>query len=106
MESNFEFLLTFDEEPFIKIEDFDNVMTPDSFHWSKIIKDDWVYYRVGEDEFSYSFEIVGIQMVFNEDANFEKAKKIANEVVEKLINYSGQSIHLEIITGDYPISLG
>jgi hypothetical protein len=106
MELNFEFLLTFDEEPFIKSEDFDNVMTPHSFQWKKLIKDNWVYYQVEEDEFSYSIEMVGIQMVFNETVSFEKAKKIASEVVEKLSNYSGQSINLEIITGGLPISFG
>ena len=40
-------------------------MTPNSIPWTKVIKNDRVYYKVDKDEFSYSSEIPGIQMMFN-----------------------------------------
>jgi len=86
---DFEFLIT-PSDIEIKTEDFDRIMTPDSIEWNKVIKDDWAYYQVGPDEFSYSWEPPGIQMTFNDEINFEKAKLIADEVVAKLSKYTGQ----------------
>ncbi|GAB3718734.1 hypothetical protein GCM10027592_61920 [Spirosoma flavus] len=71
-------------------------MTPNSFEWVKVVKDGWPYYRVGNDEFSYSKEMPGIQMTFNEEITFEKAIKIADEVVDN-IRMLGQQAELEII---------
>lgn len=69
------------------------MMTPNSFQWSKIKKDGWNYYEVGEDEFSYSWESPGVQMTFNEGIPFEKAKKIADEIIKKMIG-SGREVQL------------
>ncbi len=56
---NFEFLITGDIT--IPNSDFDRIMTPNSFNWEKIKKNNWIYYKVGKDEYSFSFEIPGIQ---------------------------------------------
>ena len=92
---DFEFLITPGDIE-IKAEDFDRVMTPDSIAWNKTTKDEWPYYQVGKDGFSYSFEPPGIQMTFNDEIKFEKAKLIADEVVAKLSKYTGQVIELVI----------
>lgn len=91
---DFEFLIRGDID--IPNEDFDLIMTPNSFKWSKVTKNDWVYYQVDGDEFSYSIEPPGIQMVFNKEISYLKAKKIVDEIVEK-IKETGQQPELVII---------
>lgn len=93
---DFEFLIT-PGDIMIKAEDFDQVMTPDSMEWKKVNKDDWDYYEVGPDEFSYSWEMPGIQMTFNDEMPFVKAKAIAGEIVSKLARYTGRNIELIVI---------
>ncbi|UZO79771.1 hypothetical protein NBT05_12515 [Aquimarina sp. ERC-38] len=88
---NFEFLITEVDE--IPNEEYDRIMTPNSFEWKKVIKDDWPFYVVGEDEFSFSSEIPGIQLTFNKEMKYEKAKKIADEIIEN-INSIGQKAKL------------
>ena len=90
---NFEFLIIGDIYIF---SDFDNIMTPNSFEWIKTIKDNWNYYQVGEDEFSYSIEEPGIQMTFNNEIIFDKAKKIADEIIAN-ITATGQKAKLIIL---------
>ncbi|MBK9256913.1 MAG: hypothetical protein IPM42_15635 [Saprospiraceae bacterium] len=90
---DFEFLIVGDIEIF---SDFDNIMTPNSFEWIKTIKNDWDYYIVGQDEFSYSVEEPGIQMTFNKEISFEKAKQIADEVIANIIA-TGQKAELTIL---------
>ncbi len=63
------------------------------------MKDDWPFFKVDNDEFSYSFEEVGIQMTFNSEMDFEKAKKIAQEVVENILS-TGQDAELIILDTD------
>jgi hypothetical protein len=70
---DFEFIITGDMD--ISADNYDNLMTPNSFEWTKINKNDWTYYQVGQDEYSYSWEMPGIQMTFNESIPFQKAKK-------------------------------
>ncbi len=79
---NFEFLITGDIE--IPNDKYDQIMTPNSFEWEKVIKDEWRFYKVGKDEFSYSWEIPGIQFTFNKEVKYEKAKNIADEIIENL----------------------
>jgi hypothetical protein len=79
---NFEFLITGDIN--LTAEEFDQIMTPNSISVQRIIRDGWSYYIVGDDEFSYSMEMPGIQMTFNSEITFLKAKLIADEVVNKL----------------------
>lgn len=88
---DFEFLIAGDVE--IPTDDYDKVMTPVSFEWTKTTKNDCTYYQVGEDEYSYSWEMPGIQMTFNESISYQKAKKIADEVVEN-IRATGQAAEL------------
>lgn len=61
-----------------------------------IEKNNWVYYQVGEDEFTYSIEMPGMQMTFNTKMPFEKAKKIAEEVIMN-IKGMGQDAELTIL---------
>ena len=92
--ADFEFLLSGDLD--ISKEDYDKIMTPKSFEWNKIIKDDWPYYQIGQDEFSYSWEEPGIQMTFNNEITFEKAKRIADEIIQN-IETTGQDVELIIL---------
>ena len=91
--NDFEFLIVGDIDVF---SDFDNIMTPNTLDWIKLIKNDWNYYKVGQDEYSYSIEEPGIQMTFNEEILFDKAKKIADEVITN-INATGQVAELLIL---------
>ena len=91
---NFEFLITGVDE--IPNEKYDRIMTPNSFKWKKVIKNEWPFYIVGEDEFSFSWEIPGIQFTFNKEVKYEKAKKIAYEIIEN-INSIGQKAELVIL---------
>ncbi len=91
---DFEFLITGDLA--ITAQDHDQTMTPNSFLWSKIIKDDWPYYRVEGDEFSYSWEEPGIQMTFNDDIPYSKAKTIADEIMGN-IKSTGQEAELVVL---------
>lgn len=90
---DFEFLIVGNINVFA---DFDNIMTPNSFEWSKTVKNDCQYYQIGPDEFSYSIEEPGIQMSFNNEIAFKKAKKIVDEVIEN-INATGQVAELLIL---------
>ena len=89
---DFEFLITGN----IEVSDFDNIMTPNTFPWTKKIKENWNFYQVGQDEFSYSIEPPGIQMTFNKEMSFNKAKRIADEVVNNIIA-TGQEAELIIL---------
>ncbi|WP_442845382.1 hypothetical protein [Leeuwenhoekiella sp. H156] len=91
---NFEFLITGVDK--IPDEKYDIIMTPNSFEWKKVMKDDWPYYVVGDDEFSFSWEMPGIQFTFNNEVKYEKAKKIADEIIEN-INSIGQKAELIIL---------
>ena len=100
---DFEFLIT-PSDIEVKKEDFDRVMTPNSFPWTKSIKDNWPYFGVDNDEFSYSWEEPGIQMTFNNEISYNKAKLIADEVVTKLSKYTGQEVELIFIPKNKVIS--
>ena len=97
---DFEFLITHPDDFEISSDLFDKLMTPDTIEWTKVIKNNWTYYKVGQDEFSYSWEPPGIQMTFNEEIEYDKAKKIADQVVTKLKKQSGLNIGLEFIGYD------
>jgi hypothetical protein len=96
---DFEFLLT-PSDIEIPANDFDNLMTPDSMTWTKITKNDWTYYQVDKDEFSYSWEMPGIQMTFNPEITYMKAKLIADEVASKLTKYLGEKVEVHFIPKD------
>jgi len=79
---DFEFLIVGEIE--IPIDIYDQIMTPNTLNWEKIYKNDWIYYKVGEDEYSFSHEIPGIQFTFNKEVKYNKAKKIADEIIVNL----------------------
>ena len=91
---DFEFLIVGDIN--VPADNYDKIMTPISFDWMKINKNNWTYYQVGQDEYSYSVEMPGIQMTFNESIPFQKAKKIADEIIEN-IRATGQDAELVTI---------
>jgi hypothetical protein len=94
---DFEFLITGDIN--IKNEEFDDIMTPNSLEWIKVERDNWIYYKVGNDEFSYSIEEPGIQMFFNKEISFNKAKGIADEIIDHL-KTKGQEAELVTINSN------
>jgi hypothetical protein len=71
-------------------KDFAFLITPDSIPWTKSGNN----YQVGKDEFSYARESDGIEMRFNAEIKFEKARKIVEEVVEKLTKHTGQEVEV------------
>ncbi|MCU7549974.1 hypothetical protein OCK74_12650 [Chitinophagaceae bacterium LB-8] len=91
---DFEFLITGVTD--ISPDVYDNIMTPNSLTWSKILCDEWPYYQVGEDEYSYSWELPGIQMTFSDDFPYDKAKAVADEVISNL-RAAGQDAELIIL---------
>ena len=91
MGKDFEFLIR--GEISVSEDEYDHIMTPNSLVWTKTFKDSWPYYQVGQDEFSYSWEMPGIQMIFNKEMPYEKAKRIAEEVVSN-IRSMGQDAEL------------
>jgi phosphopentomutase len=64
--------------------------------WQKVDRDNCYYYQVEGDEFTYSWEMAGIQMTFNKEISFEKAKQIADEVIDN-IKASGQKAELIVL---------
>jgi hypothetical protein len=99
---DFEFLIT-PGDLAIPAADVDNLLTPDSFGWTKLMKGNWPYYQVDDDEFTYSWEPPGIQMTFSSGISYPKAKAIVDEVVRKLSAYTGQSVEWVVLSGDVPI---
>ncbi len=91
---DFDFLITGELE--LSAENHDQIMTPNSFVWTKIERDNWPYYQVGQDDFHYSWEPPGIQMTFNDDITFNKAKTIADEIIQNLRS-AGQVAELQIL---------
>jgi len=91
---DFEFLIAGDIN--VSKEDYDILMTPKSFEWIKIFRNEWPYYQIGQDEFSYSWEEPGIQMSFNNEITFEKAKRIADEIIQNIAE-TGQEPELIIL---------
>ena len=75
---------------------YDTLMTPKTFEWSRISQIKWPIYRVGEDEYSFSFEKNGIEITFCESVRFNKAKQIGDEIVEKLCS-TGQIVNLYVM---------
>ena len=75
---------------------WDKVMTPNSFATNQVEKNNWIYYQVGEDEFCYSIEPPGIQMTFNDEITFKKAKAIGDEIIENILA-EGQDAQLIIL---------
>jgi hypothetical protein len=94
---DFEFLITPGDLE-IKPEDFDSLMTPDSIPWTKTAKNDRTWYQVGKDVFSYSRVERGIQMMFNPEIRFEKARKIVEEVETKLNTYTRKEIEVIFVS--------
>lgn len=90
----FEFLILGDIE--LTDAQFYSLMVPRSFAVEKIEKDMGIYFETGGDQFGYSWEPPGIQMVFNKEAPFQKAKQIAEEVVQNL-NEAGFRAELMVV---------
>ncbi len=88
-----EFLITGDIDALVQHPQFDEIMTPNTMSWTKIEKDQWIYYQVGNDEFYYSVEPPGLQMMFNDTITYQKAKQIADEVIHNIVK-CGLSVEL------------
>ena len=90
----FEFLIAGDIE--LTSDQFDNLMMPAFYDIKKVEKNGWVYFQVDSDEYTYSCEPPGIQMTFNKEATFQKAKQIADKIVQNL-NRAGFTAELLVI---------
>lgn len=101
--ADFEFLFRHDDI-YITNDLFDKMLSPESVDWEKIEHQNWTYFVTEHGAFSYSFEMIGIQMTFTKDFDFEVAKKIADEVLPKVKRYN-DSVELIEITGDTPMML-
>jgi len=97
---HFEFLITGDIE--LSPDQFNSLMIPASFHTKRVERNGWIYFQIDTDEFSYSWEPPGIQMTFNKEATFQKAKQIADEVVKNL-NTAGFAAELLVISNAHII---
>ncbi|WP_300672469.1 hypothetical protein [Soonwooa sp.] len=75
----FEFLIC--GEIKLDSESWEKILSPNTIDTKKVLRNGWPYFQVGSDEYSYSFEEVGIQMTFNEEMEFQKAKRIADEII-------------------------
>ncbi|WP_290796517.1 hypothetical protein [Flavihumibacter sp. UBA7668] len=78
----FEFLICGEIE--LSPEQFTRLMMPVSFQVKQVERNELVYFQADGDEFSYSCEPPGIQMTFNDECTYQKARKIADEVVHNL----------------------
>jgi hypothetical protein len=78
----FEFLITGDIE--LTSEQSETLMLPFSFQVQQVERNGWIYFHSTGDEFSYSWEPQGIQMTFNKECTFQKAKQIADEILQNL----------------------
>ncbi|GAB2653905.1 hypothetical protein GCM10027036_04050 [Flavihumibacter cheonanensis] len=94
MPGKFEFLITGDNE--LSSEQFNTLLFPTTYQVKKIERDGWSYFQTEGDEFSYSWEPPGIQMTFNKECSFQKAKQIADEVVQNLVK-AGFNVELLVI---------
>ena len=91
---DFEFLITGELE--IPESKHDEIMTPNSYAWSKVNRDGWYYYEVGTDSFSYSWEPPGIQMAFNKEIPYPKAKQMADEIISNILATGQQAELIEL----------
>ena len=102
---DFEFLIcrvedyNFGSDFEISEKDFYKVMTPNTFEYEVLNNSEWNL-KVGNNTINYSWEPPGIQMTFNEEIDFTTAKKIADEVIENLIKYTGHKAKLLILPND------
>ena len=75
---------------------YDKLLTPKTLEWSRMNQIKWPIYKVGEGEYSFSFEKHGMEITFSETIQFNTAKQIANEIIEKLSS-SNQILNLYIL---------
>ena len=92
---DFEFLITGDIE--IPNDKFNDIMTPNSYPSILVMLDRGYYYEIEGDRVYYSWEPPGIQMTFNQEIPYSKAKQIADEVVNNILA-TGQ--HAELLELD------
>ena len=76
-------------------EDYDKIMTPTSFKWSRL-SNKLPVYNVGKDEYGFSFEKSGIEITFSDTIEFSKAKQIADEIVKNICS-TGQKVELHVV---------
>ena len=77
-------------------DEYDKIMTPNSFPWNKVTLAKWAMYNVEQDSFCFSKDIHGIQMSFNETISYQKARRIADEIIEN-IKATGQKADLLVL---------
>ena len=94
---DFGFLILYPENLEINDDLLEKLMPSDNTEGVTISKDDWLNHQPEGDEFTYSWKVPGIKMMFNDEMTYDKAKEIAEQVVTKLKDYSGLKIELVLI---------
>lgn len=91
---DFEFLITGEIE--IPTDKFNDIMTPKSYPSKLVIHDKEYYYEIDGDRLYYSWEPPGIQMTFNPEISYTKAKQIADEIIKNILATGQQAELLEL----------
>jgi hypothetical protein len=76
--------------------DYDNLMTPKTVEWTRMTQIRFPIYKIEKGTYSFSFEKDGIEIEFSNTIRFPDAKKIGDEIAEKLCS-SGQSVNLHVL---------
>ena len=78
-------------------KDFNEIFSPESLEYRlETKKDGYTYFIVGDDEYTFDFEPVGVLIFFNDEIKFPKAKLIVDEIVEKLFKKTNQAAEIVI----------
>lgn len=76
--------------------DYDNLMTPKTIEWTRMTQVKWPIYKIEKGYYSFSFETHGIEIEFSNTIKFHVAKKLGDEIVEKLSS-SGPFVNLHVL---------
>ena len=76
--------------------DYDNLMTPKTVEWTRMGRIRWPIYKIEKGHYSFSCETHGIEIVFTNSISFQDAKKIGDEILEKLSS-SGHFVNLHVL---------
>ncbi len=91
---DFEFLLVGNIQ--IPAGEYDNLMTPNSFDWTKVTMKNSTIYTVNEESYNFSQDTDGLHMSFTPGFTFTIARQIVNEIIKNL-NQAGQTAELAVL---------
>lgn len=77
-------------------KDFENALIIKSKDCKKEQREGWVFYKVGNDEYTFDFEPVGIMIYFNDNITYPKAKEILDEICLNIMEASKQEAEVVV----------